>query len=62
MLNDKTGWLFEYQDNDQLADIIRQCESNRDLLISSGQTARKHIETHFSMQATANKYYHLYEH
>lgn len=62
VLNDKTGWLFEYQDNDKLADIIRQCESNRDLLISSGQTARKHIETHFSMQATANKYYHLYEH
>lgn len=62
VMNNQTGWLFEYQENDKLATIIRECEHDRSLLSLSGRTAREHIETHFSMQATANKYYHLYEH
>jgi glycosyltransferase involved in cell wall biosynthesis len=61
VLDKKTGWLFEYQDNEKLANIITLCEKEREVLVKIGQTARSHIESHFSIQSTANKYYHLYE-
>lgn len=61
VINDKTGWLFEYDDDKKLANIIQSIIDERDSIHELGEVAFSYISKNFSIEASAKKYAKLYE-
>ncbi|PHR83648.1 MAG: hypothetical protein COA59_11170 [Colwellia sp.] len=57
----KTGWLFEYDDDETLAEQIMNLIDNRELVDEIGANALSYIRDNFSIKASAKKYQNLYE-
>ncbi len=61
VVDNQTGWLFEYDDNKKLSDIIQSIIQDRQLTYSLGEQAFDYINENFSIQASANKYAEIYQ-
>ena len=61
VVDQKTGWLFEYDDNNKLAEIISSIENDKAILETLGLEAFNYISANFSIQSSAEKYLALYE-
>jgi glycosyltransferase involved in cell wall biosynthesis len=61
VINDKTGWLFEYDDDKKLANIIQSIIDNQNIIYELGEVAFSYISKNFSIEASAKKYAKLYE-
>tara|TARA_R110000822_G_scaffold11702_1_gene42531 strand:+ start:24377 stop:25474 length:1098 start_codon:yes stop_codon:yes gene_type:complete len=61
VLDNQTGWLFDYDDNDKLAKVIHHIINNRALIDEFGGQAFSYISDNFSIQASANKYAEIYQ-
>lgn len=61
VLDQQTGWLFEYNDNKKLAEIIASIVQNTTILAPIGLEAFNYISANFSIKSSANKYLALYE-
>jgi len=57
----KTGWLFEYDDDKTLAEQVMSLIDNRDLVDEIGANAFTYISENFSIEASAKKYAELYD-
>ncbi len=60
VVHGKTGWLFDYDDHQKLADHIQMLFDNDDLLVASGDNAFTYISENFSINNSAKKYAELY--
>jgi glycosyltransferase involved in cell wall biosynthesis len=61
VIPDNTGWLFDYNDDEKLAEIIARIAVDKSVLVELGQEAFHYISTNFSIQTSANKYSKLYD-
>jgi glycosyltransferase involved in cell wall biosynthesis len=61
VLDQQTGWLFEYDDNKKLAEIITSIVKNAAILAPIGFEAFNYISANFSIQSSAKKYLALYK-
>jgi len=61
VINDKTGWLFEYDDDKKLAEIIQLIIDERKKVNFLGESAFIYISENFSIDASAKKYAEVYE-
>lgn len=59
--HDKTGWLFEYDDDETLAEQIMNLIDNKKLVDEIGANALSYIRENFSIESSAKKYADLYE-
>jgi glycosyltransferase involved in cell wall biosynthesis len=57
----KTGWLFEYDDDETLAEQITNLIDNKKLVDEIGANALSYIIENFSIESSAKKYAELYE-
>lgn len=60
VINEQTGWLFNYDDDNKLAEYIQHCIDNRQLITEYGDNAFKYISANFSIESAAKKYLELY--
>jgi len=60
VLSGETGYLFAYNDVNELAALMEKLVNDKPLLKELGTKAKKHINEHFSLQNTAQKYLQLY--
>lgn len=60
VLSGITGYLFDYNDQKQLAYLIEKLVYDSVLLKELGENARKHIMNHYSLNNTAKKYFEIY--
>ena len=56
----QTGWLFEYGDDQQLSQLIKENISPSDGLQQIGEQAANYIKDNFSIEGSAKKYAELY--
>jgi len=61
VLPNQTGWLFDYDDEEQLAKIIANIVNDKTILKPLGHEALNYVATNFSIETSANKYLKLYE-
>jgi len=61
VINGQTGWLFEYDDDKKLANIIQSIIDERDIIHGLGERAFSYISENFSIEVSAKKYAKLYE-
>ncbi|MDX2367588.1 MAG: glycosyltransferase family 4 protein [Colwellia sp.] len=61
VINGQTGWLFEYNDDEKLAEIIQNVINNKALISAIGDNAFSYISENFSIDTSAKKYAELYE-
>jgi glycosyltransferase involved in cell wall biosynthesis len=61
VIPNKTGWLFAYDDDNKLAEIIASIATDKTVLKALGQEAFNYISANFSIESSANKYAELYE-
>lgn len=61
VIDHKTGWLFDYDDDETLAKIMANIINEESILTSMGDNAFNYISENFSIQSSANKYAELYE-
>jgi glycosyltransferase involved in cell wall biosynthesis len=61
VIPNKTGWLFEYADDEKLAEFIESIVVNKTILEPLGQAAFCYISENFSIESSAKKYEALYE-
>lgn len=59
--HDKTGWLFDYDDDKTLSEQILNLIDNRSLVAEIGANALTYITDNFSIESSAKKYAELYE-
>ncbi|MBA6295157.1 glycosyltransferase family 4 protein [Colwellia sp. MB02u-9] len=59
--HDETGWLFEFDDDQKLAEQILNIMNNRSLVDEIGTNALAYITDNFSIESSAKKYAELYE-
>ena len=60
VIDDKTGWLFDYNDEQSLADHLQVFIDNRKLVTTLGDNAFTYISDNFSIKNSAKKYEKLY--
>jgi glycosyltransferase involved in cell wall biosynthesis len=60
VIDNKTGWLFEYDDESCLANFIQTAIDNPIMVANMGNEAFSYISEHFSMQTAAAKYAEIY--
>ena len=60
VINDKTGWLFEYDDEEKLTEIITRVMKNKQLITETGEHAFSYIRENFSIESSAKKYNEIY--
>jgi glycosyltransferase involved in cell wall biosynthesis len=61
VIDDKTGYLFDYCDDEKLASLLKRFAENNQLLDELGEYAFSYIKENFSLEATAKKYAELYQ-
>ncbi len=61
VIDDKTGYLFDYNDNMALKNLIYKFIDNDKMLNQIGNNAKKYVEDNFSLENTAKKYFKLYK-
>jgi len=61
VIHDKTGWLFDYDDEQVLSKYILNVIEDRTLINQTGESAFDYIKEHFSIASAAKKYAELYE-
>jgi len=61
VVDDKTGYLFEYNDDEKLLDLLKGLAESHKLIDELGSNAFTYITEKFSLEATAKKYAELYE-
>lgn len=61
VIEGQTGWLFEYNDNEKLSEIIQGIISNRAIVNKLGTKAFSYINDNFSIKVSADKYADFYE-
>ncbi len=60
VLHEKTGFLFDYNDSEALANYIEKLAYNSSLVIDLGTNAKNHIIDNYSLENTAKKYTNIY--
>lgn len=61
VIHEKTGWLFNYDDEHMLREYIQKVIVDRTLVNSVGKSAFFYIKDNFSITSAAKKYAELYE-
>lgn len=61
VINNQTGWLFEFADDKKLASILLHIMDNKQLITDSGDLAFNYISETFSIKTAAKKYAQLYQ-
>lgn len=61
VIDDKTGYLFDYNNDQKLADILQYFAENNKLISELGNEAFSYINDNFSLEVTAKKYAELYQ-
>ena len=61
VLDQKTGWLFDYDDNKKLAVILANIVQDKTVLNPIGLAAFNYISANFAIESSAKKYLALYE-
>lgn len=61
VLANNTGWLFDFNDNQQLAQYLQTILEQRTLVTEYGERAFTYISDTFSIRSSAEKYAKLYE-
>lgn len=61
VLEQQTGWLFEYDDNAKLAEIIANIVEDKHILEPLAEAAFNYINANFSIESSAKKYAEIYE-
>ena len=61
VIHDKTGWLFDYDDEQVLSQYILNAINDRKLINKAGESAFVYIKDNFSITSAAKKYAELYE-
>tara|TARA_R110001592_G_scaffold111146_3_gene307978 strand:- start:1512 stop:2564 length:1053 start_codon:yes stop_codon:yes gene_type:complete len=61
VLDKKTGWLFEYNDNEKLAEIIAKIVEDKSILKPLAEQAFNYISANFSIASSAKKYAEIYK-
>lgn len=60
VINEQTGWLFNYNDDEKLSEHIQCFIDNPQLVIEYGDNAFEYISANFSIESSAKKYVQLY--
>jgi len=60
VIDDKTGWLFNYDDDAKLAEHIQRFFDERPLITKYGNNAFSYISDNFSIESAAKEYAKLY--
>lgn len=60
VINEQTGWLFNYNDDEKLSEHIQCFIDNPQLVIEYGDNAFEYISANFSIESAAKKYGQLY--
>jgi glycosyltransferase involved in cell wall biosynthesis len=61
VINKKTGYLFDYNDDERLSEYIQAFLNNRTLINEYGENAFEYISENFSIESAAKKYLELYD-
>ena len=61
VIDDKTGYLFEYNDEQKLASLLEDFLENSSLINGLGNHAFSYIKENFSLETSAKKYAELYQ-
>ena len=61
VIDDTTGYLFDYNDDEKLAERLIAFAENPQLTNNLGEQAFSYIQENFSLEATAKKYAELYQ-
>lgn len=61
VIDDKTGYLFDYNDEQQLANLLAEFIENNSLISDLGGHAFAYIKENFSLETSAKKYAELYQ-
>lgn len=61
VIDDTTGYLFDYNDDDKLAQLLSNFLENQQSFIDLGEQAFAYIQENFSLDSTAKKYAQLYQ-
>ena len=56
LVNEKTGWLFEYGDKEALAAILTSILDNPGVLNEYAERTQAHVHRHFSLQRASEEY------
>jgi len=59
--NNKQGWLFEYNNKEQLSEILFNLLDNLNSLVDAGKASRKSMRDNYSIKNAAKEYKNLYE-
>lgn len=60
VINEQTGWLFNYNDDEKLSEYIQRINDDRQLIIEYGDNAFEYVSANFSIDSAAKKYAQLY--
>jgi len=60
VIPNETGWLFEYDNEHKLAEVLVSIDTDRNILESLGQKALNYISNNFSIESSAKEYAELY--
>jgi glycosyltransferase involved in cell wall biosynthesis len=58
--HNENGWLFDYDDDEKLAQYLMRLVDHRQLLTEMGEKAHLKIKENFSLEVCANKYSSIY--
>tara|TARA_R110002050_G_scaffold150318_2_gene276988 strand:- start:55 stop:1107 length:1053 start_codon:yes stop_codon:yes gene_type:complete len=61
VIDNETGYLFDYNDDNKLAHLLLKVAENKQLIDKLGDNAFSYIKDNFSLEATAKKYAELYQ-
>ena len=61
VIDDTTGYLFDFNDDEKLAQLLTRFADNHQLTNNLGEQALSYIQENFSLEATAKKYAELYQ-
>ena len=61
VVDNQTGWLFEFADDKKLASIILHIMDNKQLITDFGDSSFNYISENFSIKTAAKKYAQLYQ-
>ncbi|OUR85150.1 hypothetical protein A9Q75_00165 [Colwellia psychrerythraea] len=60
VINEQTGWLFSYNDDEKLSEYIQRINDDRQVIMDYGDSAFDYVSANFTINSAAKKYATLY--